>query len=88
MSPQDGDECHHNQGDADNKGIQAMEPFQKNLEIHLAPGKEGAEAQGPVRTGQPCLHHPRCSTDDDESDQGDDEVSRQKSQTPTDRRHA
>ena len=65
-----------------------MKPLQKDLEIHLTTGQQGAEAQGPVRTGQTGFHHARRSTDDDESDKGDNQMSREKSKTPTNRRHA
>ena len=77
---------HHQQRDADDKGIKPMKPFQKHLEIHLSSWQKGPEAEGPVRTGKPCLHHPGCSTNHHQSDDSDNEMGSNATQTSINRR--
>ena len=64
-----------------------MKPLQKHLEIHLPSGQEGAETEGPVRTGKSCLHHPGCSTDHHQSNDGDNEMGCDTTQTSINRRN-
>ena len=62
-----------------------MKPFQENLDIHLPARQKRAVAERPVRTGESGLHHPGCTTDDNEGNNGDHKVSRYAAETSTDR---
>ena len=59
----------HDQTNAHEEGIEAMEPLQKHLEAHLLRRQQAAVAKGPIRASQTGLHHPRCTTDRHQSDQ-------------------
>ena len=47
-------------GLSNHKGIQAVEPFQEHLDIHLLARQKAAVAEGPIGTGQTGLHDPGC----------------------------
>jgi hypothetical protein len=75
------------QGDTNNKGIQAVEPLQKHLEIHLPPWKQAAVAERPIRTGQSCFHDTGCPSNHHKGDQSDDQVSGELRQAQTNRNY-
>ena len=70
----------HQQAHAHHKGIEAVEPFQEHLQVHLPARQQRAVAEGPVGTGQACLHHPGGPTDRHQGDQGDQQVGGQTGQ--------
>ena len=46
------------QGHANHKGIQAVEPFQEDLDVHLLARQKAAVTEGPIWACQTRFHHP------------------------------
>ena len=61
--------CEHQQAHPDHKGIEAVKPFQKNLQVHLAARQQRAVTEWPVRAGKAGLHHAGGATDPHQGDQ-------------------
>lgn len=70
----------HHQGHAHHEGIQAMEPFQKDLDVELASRKPLAVTERPVRAGQTGLHHPGCAADHHKGEGCDHEMGGERGQ--------
>jgi hypothetical protein len=57
------------------KGIKAVKPFQKHLQIHLASRQKASVTKRPIWASQSCFHYSRCSSNHHKGNQGNDEMS-------------
>jgi hypothetical protein len=77
---------HHQQGEAHQEGIEAVEPLQEDLKIHLPPWQQTAVTERPVWTGQAGFHDPGGASDRHQGDQGDDQMAKQQAEALKQRR--
>lgn len=62
------------QGQSHQKGIQPVEPLEKDLCVHLTPWQENPVAERPIGTGEASLHDASGTSDRDESNQSDHQM--------------
>ena len=78
--PDNGNDGLNKQGNAHNEGVKPVEPFQKNLGIHLSARQKRSVTERPVRAGQTSLHDTCGPADDNECHNGHNQVSRKLNQ--------
>ena len=69
------------QGHPHHKGIQAVEPFQEDLDIHLLARQKAAVTEGPIWAGQTRFHHPGGPANRHQRHQGHNQMGGQQGET-------